>query len=122
MSHHCLIVDDSPTLRRILRQMLERIGLGTAEAENGVRALEHCRERMPDVIFLDWNMPEMDGLAFLRALRREPDGTRPVVIFCTTMDDIAHIEQALEAGADEYMIKPFDQELVRLKLQQTGVL
>ncbi len=122
MSHHCLIVDDSPTLRRILRQMLERIGLRTAEAENGVRALEYCRERMPDVIFLDWNMPEMDGLSFLRALRREPDGTRPVVIFCTTMDDIAHIEQALEAGADEYMIKPFDQELVRLKLQQTGVL
>ncbi len=122
MSLRCLIVDDSPTLRRILTRMLGALGLETEEAEHGRAALEACRRRMPEVILLDWNMPEMDGLTFLKALRREPEGNRPVVIFCTTMDDIAHIEQALEAGADEYVIKPFDQELIRLKLQQTGVL
>ncbi len=118
----CLVVDDSPTVRRVLHRMLEPLPFAVAEAGDGRAALDLCRERLPDAILLDWNMPVMDGLAFLTALRRLPDGSRPVVIFCTTVNELAHIEEALDPGADEYVMKPFDEEIIRAKLRQTGLL
>lgn len=118
----CLVVDDSPTVRRVIRRILERLGLTVSEAEHGRDALEACRRELPDVVLLDWNMPMMDGLACLRALRLEHPGRRPVVIFCTTVNELHAIEQALDAGADEYIMKPFDEELIAGKLRQTGVL
>lgn len=118
----CLVVDDSPTVRRVLRRMLEPLPFAVAEAGDGGEALDQCRRCLPDAILLDWNMPVMDGLAFLAALRRLPDGSRPIVIFCTTVQELAHIEQALDAGADEYVMKPFDEEIIRAKLRQTGLL
>jgi two-component system chemotaxis response regulator CheY len=75
---------------------------------------------LPDAILLDWNMPVMDGLAFLTALRRLPGGSSPVVIFCTTVNELAHIEQALDAGADEYVMKPFDEEIIHAKFGRLG--
>ena len=77
---------------------------------------------MPDAILLDWNMPVMNGLDFVKALRREEGGDKPVVVFCTTENDMAHITEALRAGADEYVMKPFDGEIIESKLQQTGLL
>ena len=118
----CLVVDDSRTLRAVMRRILEPLGFAVEEAEDGLAALRHCRREMPDVLFVDWNMPRMYGLSFVRALREEPEGRRPVVIFCTSVDEIARIEEALAAGADEYIMKPFDRDIVRLKLEQTGVL
>ena len=118
----CLIVDDSPTVRKVLRAILVGLGFSIAEADNGRQALEACRAAVPDVIFLDWNMPVMDGLAFLRALRSGDLRPQPTVIFCTTVNELPHIEEALDAGADEYLMKPFDEELVRLKLAHTGLL
>ena len=118
----CLVVDDSPTVRRVLRRMLEPLPFVLSEAGDGREALDLCREALPDAILLDWNMPVMDGLAFLTALRRLPDGSRPVVIFCTTVNELAHIEQALDAGADEYGMKPFDEEIIRAKFRQTGLM
>lgn len=116
----CLVVDDSATVRSILCRILRQLGFATREAADGVKALEHCRERMPDVVLMDWNMPEMNGLECVRALRALPNGHKPKVIFCTTMSELADIEQALEAGADEYIMKPFDAELLRIKLEQVG--
>lgn len=116
----CLVVDDSPTVRSILCRILRQLGLETREAADGARALECCRERMPDIVLMDWNMPVMNGLECVRALRAMPSGDRPKVIFCTTMSELADIEQALEAGADEYIMKPFDVELLRIKLEQVG--
>lgn len=118
----CLIVDDSPTVRRVVRRIVENLGFDPREAEEGREALRSCRERLPDLVVLDWNMPEMDGLTFLRALRRLPEGQRPVVIFCTTVNDLPHIEEALDAGADEYIMKPFDEDILKHKLAQTGLL
>ncbi len=118
----CLVVDDSPTVRKILRRILSQMPFEIAEAGDGAEALEHCRREMPEVILLDWNMPVMDGLAFLKELRRSEGGDRPVVIFCTTVNELARIEEALEAGADEYIMKPFDEQLLRLKFEHTGVL
>jgi len=118
----CLVVDDSPTVRRIMRRIMETIGFEVAEAGDGQEALTFCEQRKPALIMLDWNMPVMDGLTFLRALRQMPGGEEPVVILCSTVSELSNIEIALEAGASEYIMKPFDADLVRLKLEQTGLL
>ena len=118
----CLIVEDSRVIRRISRHIVESLGMIALEAEDGQQALTACDAAMPDLILLDWNMPVMDGLAFLRALRARPDGATPKVVFCTTEYDANHIREAIAAGADEYVMKPFDHETLLLKLQLIGIL
>jgi two-component system, chemotaxis family, chemotaxis protein CheY len=119
---HCLIVDDACSIRKVSRQMLESLGFRVSEAENGEAALLACRTDMPDVILLDWNMPVMDGHSFLTRLRGSPEGQIPKVVFCTTENDMSFIARALEAGADEYIMKPFDKDILVAKLQEIGVL
>jgi two-component system chemotaxis response regulator CheY len=118
----CLVVDDSRVIRKVARRILEDLGFETAEAADGAEALAWCRTAMPDAVLLDWNMPVMDGMSFLRELRQEKDGRRPVVVFCTVENDIEHIGQALEAGADEYIMKPFDSEILEAKLAEAGLI
>src|SRR5262245_34001084 len=118
----CLVVDDSSVIRKVARRILEGLDFEINEAEDGEQALEICRAGMPDAILLDWNMPKMDGYEFLRVLRRLPDGDRPKVVFCTTENDVAHIARALHAGANEYIMKPFDKEIVEAKFQEVGLL
>lgn len=109
-SRLCLITDDSALVRKIARKTLTQMGFEIDEAEDGRIALNKCRSRMPDAILLDWNMPIMDGLEFLVALRRSEGGMLPSVIFCTTETDVSHVHRAIEAGADAYLMKPFDSE------------
>ena len=118
----CLIVDDSRVIRKVARQIFEAIGFTCEEAEDGKQALEICQKRLPEVVLLDWNMPVMDGIEFLRALRQMPDGSNPVVVFCSTENDLQHIQEALATGANEYIMKPFDADIVRSKLCQLGVI
>jgi two-component system chemotaxis response regulator CheY len=118
----CLIVDDSSVIRKVARRILEGLEFQIGEAENGEEAIETCRREMPDAILLDWNMPKMDGYDFLRALRRLPGGDRPRVVFCTTENDVAHIARALHAGANEYIMKPFDKDIVEAKFQEVGLV
>jgi len=118
----CLIVDDSSVIRKVARRILEGLDFQIAEAENGEEAIEACRQKMPEAILLDWNMPKMDGYEFLRALRRLPGGDKPKVVFCTTENDVAHIARALHAGANEYIMKPFDKEIVEAKFQEVGLI
>lgn len=118
----CLVVDDSRVIRKVARRILEELGFDVAEAGDGMEAMAWCRTAMPEVILLDWNMPLMDGLEFLRELRKAPDGGDPVVIFCTVENDLEHIVLALEAGADEYIMKPFDGDILQVKLIEAGVL
>ncbi|WP_296722093.1 PleD family two-component system response regulator [Erythrobacter sp.] len=116
----CLIVDDSRVIRKVSRHILETLGFTVDEAENGKTALDACGTAMPDVVLLDWNMPVMTGIEFLVHLRKHPGGDRPKVVFCTTENDVAHIREAIEAGADEYVMKPFDHETLQIKLQLVG--
>ena len=116
ISRLCLLVDDSSLVRKIARKIFAGLGFETDEAENGQIALEKCQSRMPDVVLLDWNMPVMDGLEFLKSLRRTEGGREPAVIFCTTETDVDHIQKALANGANEYLMKPFDQESLVAKL------
>lgn len=118
----CLVVDDSKIIRKLARRIAEAIGFETSEAEHGKAAVAACEVAMPDLILLDWYMPEMDGLQFIKALRLMPGGDKPKVMFCTTENEFSHIAQAMEAGADEYVMKPFDEEMIRGKLEQIGML
>ncbi|PVE22499.1 two-component system response regulator [Microvirga sp. KLBC 81] len=119
---YCLIVDDSRTIRKVSREIVESLAFEVAEAENGEVGLSMCQARMPDVILLDWNMPIMDGYSFLKELRKSPGGQAPKVVFCTTENDMGHITRALEAGADEYIMKPFDKDILVAKFQELGLL
>ena len=103
----CLIVDDSRVIRKVSRHILESLGFIVDEAENGQIGLARCEQSMPDLVMLDWNMPVMTGIEF--------------IVFCTTENDVAHIREAISAGADEYVMKPFDHETLQIKLQLVGM-
>jgi len=118
----CLVVDDSSVIRKVARRILEGMQFTILEAEDGQQALECCRADLPDAVLLDWNMPVMDGYEFLKALRRLPGGEKPKVVFCTTENDVVHIARALHAGANEYIMKPFDKEIVEAKFQEVGLI
>ena len=116
----CLVVDDSKVIRKVARHILEALGFQVEEAADGAEALDACRAASPDVVLLDWNMPVMSGMDFLRALRNSPAAGKPKVVFCTTENGMAHIRAAIEAGADEYVMKPFDRDTLQSKLQIVG--
>ncbi len=118
----CLVVDDSKVIRMVARRILEDLSFEVSEAVDGKDALDACTNVMPDVILLDWNMPVMSGIEFLRALRRTNGGGEPVVVFCTTENDLDHIRTAMEAGADEYIMKPFDSDILEAKFSQVGII
>ncbi len=121
-SKTCLIVDDSKVIRMVARKILQELEFKTEEAADGKEAMDACKNSMPDVVLLDWNMPVMSGIEFLRELRGMKGGEVPVVIFCTTENDIEHIQEAIEAGANEYIMKPFDSDIIQTKFVQVGLL
>lgn len=117
----CLIVDDSRIIRKVSRRIVEGLGFEVDEAADGAEALAYCGSMTPELILLDWNMPVMDGITFLRRLRAQPGGDRPKVLFCTIETAVDRIQEALEAGADDYVMKPFDGEILTSKLAEAGV-
>jgi two-component system chemotaxis response regulator CheY len=117
----CLVVDDSKVIRKVARHILETLNFSVDEAEDGRQALDRIAAAMPDVVLLDWNMPVMSGMEFLRALGHSNVVRRPKVVFCTTENGAAHIRAAIEAGADEYVMKPFDRETLQSKLNIVGM-
>ncbi|HEX8232850.1 MAG TPA: response regulator [Caulobacteraceae bacterium] len=118
----CLVVDDSRVIRKVARRIIEDMGFEVAEAGDGMEALAWCRSAMPDAILLDWNMPVMTGIDFLRQLRTERGGDQPRVVFCTVENDVRSISAAIEAGAAEYIMKPFDTDIVQSKFAEAGLL
>lgn len=120
MSRKCLVVDDSKVIRKVARHILETLDFSVDEAVDGSDALDQCMAAAPDVVLLDWNMPVMSGMEFLRALRNANLAVRPKVVFCTTENGMGHIRAAIDAGADEYVMKPFDRETLETKLQLVG--
>jgi two-component system chemotaxis response regulator CheY len=119
----CLIVEDSSVVRKAVRRIIQDFSFEQVhETENGQEALDFCKKSLPDVIILDWNMPVMNGLEFLEELRKLDNGHKPKVIFCTTENSLSHIQKALMAGADEYIMKPFDKDIIQEKLEQVGII
>lgn len=122
MKKTCLIVDDSRVVRKVARRVAMDLGFECLEAENGQAALDACKQSMPDAVLLDWNMPVMSGVEFLEKLRELPNGANPKVIFCTTENSTAHLQRAVDAGADEYIMKPFDSEIIITKFRIAGLI
>jgi len=121
LARRCLVVDDSRMIRKVARRIVEDLGFEAAEAENGEEALARCKAAMPDLILLDWNMPVMSGMEFITRLRALPAERAPRVVFCTSNSDAADIHQGIDAGADEYVIKPFDEATLQEKLRNIGM-
>jgi two-component system chemotaxis response regulator CheY len=117
-----LVVDDSKVIRMVARRILEDLDFEVVEAADGQEALDACQDAMPDAILLDWNMPVMSGIDFLRRLRDEKDGGNPIVVFCTTENDMEHIREAMQSGANEYIMKPFDKDIIESKFTQVGLI
>ena len=117
----CLVVDDSKVIRKVARHILETLDFAVDEACDGQEALDRCLSDMPDVVLLDWNMPVMNGMEFLLALGEAAPPRRAKVVFCTTENGTAHIRAAIDAGADEYVMKPFDRDTIESKLQIVGL-
>ncbi|MES2907347.1 MAG: response regulator [Pseudomonadota bacterium] len=118
----CLIVDDSSVIRKVARRILEDLSFQISEASDGEEAMKACDKQMPDAILLDANMPVMDGYDFLIKLRKQPDGEKPIVVFCATENDLTNITKAMRAGANEYLLKPFDKELMEAKFVEAGLI
>jgi len=118
----CLVVDDSRIIRHLARRVLEAQGCRVEEAADGLEALAACRGRMPGCILLDWTMPLMNGLEFLAALRAEFPRELPPVVFCTVRTGAALVRQAMDAGARDYIIKPYDPARMVAALAGLGVL
>jgi two-component system chemotaxis response regulator CheY len=119
---HALIIDDSDAVRGLLADHLAQLGFEVEQAANGMEALARAaRMRDIEVVLLDWNMPGMDGLEVLRRLRAEIPTREVPVIMLTTEHEMAFVESALDAGASEYLMKPFDAQTVLEKLLLLGV-
>lgn len=119
-----LLVDDSKTMRSMLRRIMVEAGFETCEAGDGQQALDeiHASSELPDVALVDWNMPVMDGLQFVSAVRNNPDLRRITLVMVTTESEQSQIVRALAAGAHEYLIKPFTADALVDKLSFLGLL
>ena len=117
-----MVVDDSRPIRRIESAILNELGFETFDACNGREALERLQQaECPDVVLVDWNMPEMDGLEFIKTVRKDARFSGLVILMVTTETETDQMLRALSAGADEYLMKPFQKEGLVDKLRLVGV-
>ncbi len=114
----CLIVDDSRVIRKVSTKIATSLGYTPIEAQDGEEALARCKQSMPALVLTDWNMPEMDGIEFVRRLRAIPTAKPPIVVFCTSNGEAKDIHQGIGAGADDYIVKPFDEAALKAKLEK----
>ena len=118
---YALVVDDSSVIRKILTVYLQQLGFNVTSAVNGRDGLDRLKEMaQTDVVIVDWMMPEMDGMSFLRAVRADAAYARLPVMMVTTNAELAHVAEAFDAGASEYIIKPFTAAMIREKLGLLG--
>lgn len=118
---HCLVVDDSDIIRKIARRILETLNLMVSEAESAQDAIKLCQAEAPDVILLDWLLPDMTGIEFIGTLQTATHGCQPYILYCTTENDAEDIALALQAGAHDVLLKPFSREELAAKLAQAGL-
>lgn len=118
-----LVVDDSRAIRGIIKKMLGEIGFETIEAGHGMEAIQRLRDGGPvDVMLVDWNMPEMNGFDFLCYVRGNPTYKETPLMMVTSETEMSQMVKALEAGANEYVMKPFTKDVIADKLSLLGVI
>jgi len=111
-----LVIDDSRVIRKVACRLLKEFDISADEAEDAESALAACRLSMPDLILLDGDAPGLNSSDFVRTLRKGHGGEKPRVLYCVTEIDVAHIGQVLHAGANHYILKPFDRIAMRQRL------
>lgn len=116
----CLLVDDSRMIRKVARRIMEQNGFAVTEAEDGAEAIARCRATMPDLVLTDWDMPVMTGPEFVAALRDLPGSADTRVVFCTSKSAAQDIHHGIGAGADDWIVKPFDEATLTGKLAALG--
>ncbi|MEM7222876.1 MAG: response regulator [Pseudomonadota bacterium] len=118
----CLIVDDSEAVRRVVRGMLESLDVSVEEAPSGAQALAVCKAKAPSAVVLDGRSADRAALDFLRDLRAQEGIDQPAVLFCPLEGESQQVREALDLGANEVLVRPFDRDLLRSKLTLAGVL
>ncbi|MBR1604749.1 MAG: response regulator [Alphaproteobacteria bacterium] len=118
----CLIADDSRVIRLLLSKIISKLGFSVIEAEDGEDVVELTQTQEPDLIIMDWNLPVLEGIDALYKIRELNLAKTPKVIFCSSSSDMDRINQAIEGGADDYIIKPFDEDIIAVKLTILGLL
>lgn len=118
----CIIADDSKIIRMLLSKIMNNFGYEVTEVENGEELLSQCAKNMPNLIICDWNMPLVDGIDVLLKIRSDKKIKQPLFIFCSYITDTNIIAQALNAGADDFIMRPFDEDIIASKLKILKVL
>lgn len=118
---HILIIDDAPIIRRYGRLIFESLGFRVSEAESEAEAVERASTDSPDYILIDWIMPGLSSLELIAKLRRTQMEQRPYIIYLVTENDVAEITKAFKAGADDYLLKPFNRDIVEMKLHEISI-
>lgn len=118
---HILIIDDAPIIRRYGRLIFESLGFRVSEAESEAEAVERASTDSPDYILIDWIMPGLSSLELIAKLRRAQMEKRPYIIYLVTENDVAEITKAFKAGADDYLLKPFNRDIVEMKLHEVSI-
>lgn len=118
----CLIADDSKIIRMLLTKIMSNFGFEVLEAEDGEEVYESCVQNQPDLIIMDYSLPILDGIDVLYKIREDLKIKQPKIFFCSSINNTENIRQALNGGADDYIIKPFDEEIIATKLAIVGML
>jgi len=118
---HALVLDDSKPIRLILTDILLGIGFTVIEAANGLEAMEVIKKEKVDLALVDWNMPDMNGYEFIQEVRKDNAYKNMLMMMVSTETSISKVAEALEAGANEYIMKPFNKEMILEKLALMGI-
>ncbi len=118
----CLVLDDSNSIRKVAGRILSGFDFEVSEADSESAALASCEAHMPDCVIVDWQVPKLDSLRFLKMLRGMPGGDRPKVVYCLSENDPMQVAKAIRNGADGHMLKPFDQDSLKGSFAAVGLL
>lgn len=118
----CIVADDSKIMRMLLSKIMENFGYTVDEAEDGEDLLEQCAKNMPDLIISDWQLPLIDGIDVLYKIRSDKKVKQPVFMFCSYLKDRDIMKQAVAGGADDFIMRPFDEDIIASKLKMIRLL
>ncbi len=116
-----LLVDDSPVIRKVANRILSDMGFVVVEAADGFEALEKCRYNMPDAVLIDWDTPNMTGIEFLEQFSAIDGSKDARIIYCTSEIMVSDMTKAKRAGANAFMMKPFNRKILKTKLKEAGI-
>jgi two-component system, chemotaxis family, chemotaxis protein CheY len=113
-----LVVDDSDVIRKVARKVLEDMNFLVLEADSGAAAIEQCNRAMPEIILLDWLLPDMSGHELMTSIRAIDADRTPVIVYCTTDNEPQDLSRAFAAGAQTYLMKPFNRSMLQAKIAE----